>query len=74
MQATALAKTLSATSVTVHGSCGVNTSLMQPVYDELQQVVARACAHSELHDVVAWVARIYHVLMPAAYIDRQCRA
>ena len=37
-QASALARTLGANAVLVQGHCAVNTSLMQPVHDELQQV------------------------------------
>ncbi len=44
MQATALAKTLGASNVTFQGSCAANTTLMQPVHDELRQVVAGTCA------------------------------
>ena len=43
MQATALARTLGATDLTDQGSCGLNTSMMQPVRDELQQVTRLLC-------------------------------
>ena len=59
MQATALAKTLGATALTVQGGCGMNTSLMQHVHDELQQVEAhglRPVRHS--HAVLAWVSNV----------------
>lgn len=37
-----MARTLGATNVMSQGSCGLNTSLMQPMRDDLQQVTAFA--------------------------------